>query len=256
MIPFTAAEVFGYYGRYLASKDPAEVGPFIIQNLLLLSAAPFLAATVYMSLARIILALDARRHALISPRWVTFLYVTVDIGCIATQIAGSIIPASGDPDATVLAQKLLTGGLVAQIVALGFFVLMCWYVHRRVRRETPNKGSGGGGGGGVSGLLRGGWTANWENYFRALEAVTILILVRSVVRSVEFLQGPEGVVASHEVFVYLFDAVLMMFVMLAFLILHPGRLTRDARKLKEQQGDGTSDGYDMLERQGSSRRLE
>jgi hypothetical protein len=61
-------ELFGHYGRALSHDQPDVVGPWIMQNLLILAAAPMLAATLYMSAGRIITALDARQYTLVSPR--------------------------------------------------------------------------------------------------------------------------------------------------------------------------------------------
>ncbi|KAF4920955.1 Protoporphyrin uptake protein 1 [Colletotrichum viniferum] len=77
-------EAFGYYGRAKASENPLAVGPFIMQNLLILGSPPLFAATIYMSLGRIIIALDLRRHAAISPRLTACFYVVVDIGCFVS----------------------------------------------------------------------------------------------------------------------------------------------------------------------------
>lgn len=212
------AETFGYYGRALASDRPAEVGPFIMQNILLLAGAPFLAASIYMSFGRTVTALEAQRYSFISVRWMTKLYVLIDLGCIVTQFIGSILPASGDPSAIQEAQKILIAGLVTQLVALSFFILTCGYVHRRIKHDP-------------SGLPRDELAETWQRNFFTIEAVTFLILMRSIVRSVEFLQGNDGIVSSHEAFIYVFDATPMFMVMVMFLVVYPGRLVREARKM-------------------------
>lgn len=123
---------------------------------------------------------------------------------------GSTLPASGKESAIELSKKILMGGLITQVVALAFFILTCWHVHMRLKWDPP-------------GVFLRDPTINWQNHFRAFEVVTLALIVRSMVRSIEFLQGESGFVASHEIFIYMFDAVPMFFVMLAFLILHPGR---------------------------------
>ena len=50
-------------------------------------------------------------------------------------------------------------------------------------------------------------------------------------RLVEYAQGEGGFVLSHEVFIYLFDALLMFLAVVTFLVLHPSRLIRDAKGL-------------------------
>ncbi|KAL1887991.1 hypothetical protein Sste5346_009873, partial [Sporothrix stenoceras] len=105
-------EAFGYYGRFWASSEPDLGGPFILQNLLLLAAPPFIAATMYMSFGSITIALEGAKDALISPRWLTKIYVLIDIGCVVTQVMGAVLPASGDPSAVALSKKVLIGGLI------------------------------------------------------------------------------------------------------------------------------------------------
>jgi hypothetical protein len=210
-------EIFGYYGRSWSSNNPNIAGPFILQNLLLLASPPFLAATIYMSYGRIIIGIRAQRYALISPRWLTKIYVLIDIGCVFSQVIGSVLPASGQPSSIELSKKILLGGLIAQVVALGFFILTCWHAHSRIKRNPTDS-------------ILSNPSISWQNHFRALELVTLILIVRSVVRTIEYLQGADGFVASHELFIYLFDAFLMWLIMVAFLILHPGRLIRDARR--------------------------
>ncbi|PMD42094.1 RTA1-domain-containing protein [Hyaloscypha variabilis F] len=226
-IPFLLgglAETFGYYGRALASDQPTKVGPFILQNLLILVATPFLAASVYMSLGRIITSLDAQRYSVINMRWMTKIYVLVDIACIISQFIGATLPASGDPAAITKAKIILLGGLSTQLVALSLFIFTSWHVHSRIKKNPPE-------------LLLKDKSLRWQNYFRAIEVVTVLMIVRSLVRTIEYLQGEGGYVISHEVFLYACDAALMALVMLIFLIIHPGRFVQDARQLKGDQGE-------------------
>lgn len=214
--------MFGYYGRFLAHSTPAKARPFIQQNLLILTAAPFLAATMYMSLGRITRALGGQDHAIISTRWMTPLFVIIDIGYIGTQFVGSILPASGDPSAIRTARIVLIAGLITQLVALSIFLLTCWRVTSGVKSEAGygNKFDP---------------SINYMNHFRAIGLATSLMILRSIVRSAEFLQGTDGFVISHEVFIYVFDAVPMWAVMAIFLAIHPTRLVRDARKWKESR---------------------
>ncbi|CAK7225372.1 hypothetical protein SEUCBS140593_005882 [Sporothrix eucalyptigena] len=158
-----------------------------------------------------------QKEALISPRWLTKIYVLIDIGCVVSQIIGAVLPASGDPSSIALSKKVLLGGLITQVVALSFFILTCWHAHEQIKRRPDYE-------------LPVDPSISWQNHFRALELVTAILILRSVVRAIEFLQGEDGFVASHEVFIYVFDALLVFLIMLVFLILHPGRLIRSARQ--------------------------
>lgn len=55
------------------------IGPYIMQSLLLLLAPVFFAASIYMSLSRIIQSVGAEDRCLISPRWLTRTFVTGDV---------------------------------------------------------------------------------------------------------------------------------------------------------------------------------
>ncbi|KAL6916404.1 hypothetical protein FSST1_007899 [Fusarium sambucinum] len=227
-IPFVLGgicEIFGYFGRAQAHDDPADAGPFILQNVLLLAGTPFLAATIYMSLRRVAAALESEHLSFLSLRWLTKLYVLIDIGCIVSQFIGAIIPASGDPDAIVKGRIILISGLVVQLVALSIFITTSAYLYIRIRNET--------------GPFLDSSFVRWRRYFRTIEAVTGIMIVRSVVRAVEYLQGQDGFVISHEIFIYLFDALLMFLVMLFFLVVHPGRLVKQKvdKEKRPKQGE-------------------
>jgi hypothetical protein len=49
-------------------------------------------------------------------------------------------------------------------------------------------------------------------------------MVRSIFRVVEYLQGFSGYLLSHEVYLYVFDAVLMFCVMVIFNVVHPSEV--------------------------------
>ncbi|KAI0100978.1 putative RTA1 domain protein [Nemania sp. FL0031] len=219
------AELFGYYGRAMSHDAPDKVGPWILQNLLILAAPPLISATLYMTLGRITSALGAGRYMPIGPGWLTALYVLIDIGTLGTQLAGSVLPASSDPAAIALSRKVVIGGLFGQLGALVIFILITWLVKHRIDKEPTR-------------VILEDMTVRWKNHFRALMLVTLLIIVRSIVRAAEYLQGEGGTIMSNEVFIYLFDATLMWLVMVAFLVLHPGRLIRHARQLS--RGDGSN----------------
>ncbi|RYP05417.1 hypothetical protein DL764_003842 [Monosporascus ibericus] len=218
------AEVFGYYGRALSSDTPDKVGPWIQQNLLLLVAPPLLAATVYMCLARIVIAIGARHNLLISPRLLTPLCVLIDLGCLATQLIGAVLPASGDPHAIELSKLIILGGLIAQIAALSTFLLIAWHAQRRISRDPPR-------------ILTMDRSVNWKNHFRAIYLIIVLILIRSFVRTLEYLQGEGGFIISHEAFIYTLDATPMWLVMMIYVVLHPGRLIRHGQRLSGEEGE-------------------
>lgn len=54
-----------------------------------------------------------------------------------------------------------------------------------------------------------------------LYAASILILIRSVFRVIEFADGYGGSIMTKEIYMYMFDALLMFICMCLFSIVHP-----------------------------------
>ncbi|KAG7284813.1 hypothetical protein NEMBOFW57_009428 [Staphylotrichum longicolle] len=227
--------IFGYLERARAHTDPTSLDPWLLQNMLLLVAPPLLAATLYMSYGHIATALlegtyqpNPRRKRSCCSRccyaWYvpfctcspTKLYVLADVAAIFTQLIGTVLPASGTPEAQRLSKIVVLAGLVVQLLALGIFLVACGRLHARLRRDPA-----------ASRAMLMDPGINWLWYFVVMEVAAAMLVVRSVVRGAEYLEGMDGVVAGHEVFVYVFDAVPMLLVMLGFLVLHPSRLVRE-----------------------------
>jgi SNF family Na+-dependent transporter len=78
--------------------------------------------------------------------------------------------------------------------------------------------------------------AVWRRHMFTLCAGSLLVMVRSIFRVVEYLQGFDGYLLSHEAYLYVFDAVLMFVVMVLFNYVHPsevaGLIAEDERQLK------------------------
>ena len=95
-----------------------------------------------------------------------------------------------------------------QIFFFGIFLITSLLFHYRIYRSpTPTS-----------------ITVSWQKYIFTLYAASALILVRSVFRVIEFSGGNDGILLRNEVFLYIFDAVLMLGVMAAFNLVHPGRI--------------------------------
>ncbi|OGM44435.1 C6 transcription factor [Aspergillus bombycis] len=102
-----------------------------------------------------------------------------------------------------------------------FHILSCGYVHDRLR---------------LAGLAV-TVTHPWERVFVAIEIATVLLLVRSVVREFEYLQGSGRFVVSHEIFLYVFDAMLMWIMMALLLVFHSRRVVQKMGRLKDDNCD-------------------
>jgi hypothetical protein len=65
----------------------------------------------------------------------------------------------------------------------------------------------------------------------------IAIWIRNLVRAIEFVQGFHGFISENEAMLYVMDASLMLGVMVAFLIFHPGRLLSQGQGNKVHSTD-------------------
>lgn len=211
-------EATAYWFRSRSHNNLRQTLPFLIQNLLVLVAPPFLAATIYMSLGRITRALKAQEVSLISLRWITKLFVLVDLICFVTQTAGAIMSGSEDVDEAKRGQTIIIGGLVIQILAFALFIICTLTLQLRIRASPPVHC--------VAGVI-----AHYLRYFIALYCTSGLFLVRNVVRIIEYRQGGDGPLLSNEAFLYVFDCCFMLAIILIVLILHPGQLILKARRL-------------------------
>ena len=70
--------------------------------------------------------------------------------------------------------------------------------------------------------------------------------VRNIVRIAEYAQGFNGFIMKHEFMLYVFDASFMAIVVFLYLVVHPGRLVRQARNYGG--GKFMSDSMPMVER--------
>jgi hypothetical protein len=86
----------------------------------------------------------------------------------------------------------------------------------------------------------------WQMHMVAMYITSVLILIRSIFRVIEFLQGNAGYLMRSEVFIYVFDAVLMLFVLLTMNWIHPSQI----RSLLK--GGKWAKGYRMMPEQRST----
>ncbi|KAM0244016.1 hypothetical protein ACHAP5_006680 [Fusarium lateritium] len=93
MIPLAIGgvfEVIGYAGRAKSGAESPDwtLGPYIIQDILLLVAPPLFAASIYMELGRIVLMIEGEARILIPLRWLTKIFVIGDILSFILQGGG------------------------------------------------------------------------------------------------------------------------------------------------------------------------
>lgn len=64
----------------------------------------------------------------------------------------------------------------------------------------------------------------WQKHLYTLYGTSFVIWVRSIFRLIEFGQGRDGYLMSTEVYLYIFDALLMFTIMVWLAIVHPSEV--------------------------------
>ena len=183
-----------------------------MQSILLLVAPALFAASIYMTLGRIILLTDGEKHSLISRKWLTKIFVAGDVLSFFMQGGGGGIMASGDSASTrKTGQWVIIGGLVVQVLFFGMFIITASIFHIRMLKVPTEK---------VLGLRY----IPWREHILTLYLGSTFIFVRSLFRVVEYSLGSDGYLMSNEWCLYVFDATLMSLTMAVFGWRHPSEI--------------------------------
>lgn len=203
-------EVVGYIGRALAYNATGQLIPYIVQSTFLLLAPILFAASLYMTLSRIIRAVDGERYALIPARWLTGIFVFCDAFSFLIQGSGAGLLVRGSSNAAT-GQNIIIGGLVFQIGMFALFCLVTLMFNLRIRRrKSPNLSQ----------------EVPWQGMLAMLYVTSAFIMIRNVFRTVQYAAGQNGYLVDNEWTVYGFDGSLMLLTMLCFALRYPNRLGR------------------------------
>lgn len=116
--------------------------------------------------------------------------------------------AGGKPDSLDKGAKIIIVGLFIQLFFFGFFVIVSVMFNLSMKRNTVDTGA-----------------LPFKKHMGTIFVTSFLIMVRSIFRVVEYIQGFDGYLLSHEVYLYLLDALLMLTVMLLLNYFHPAEIT-------------------------------
>ncbi|KAH6989122.1 RTA1 like protein-domain-containing protein [Ilyonectria sp. MPI-CAGE-AT-0026] len=203
----------GYIGRAANTFETAgcwTLPPYVVQSLLILIAPALFAASIYMILGRIIILVDGEKYSLIKRRWLTKFFVVGDVISFLMQIGGGGMLTMDDPDKKKLGEKIVVAGLFVQLAFFGFFIVVAYIFHRRMRAAPTQKARNP--------------DIKWQLYLLTLYVTSFLILVRSVFRVIEYIQGSDGALLSNEIYIYIFDALLMWIVVVWMNYFHPSEI--------------------------------
>ncbi|KAM0269021.1 hypothetical protein ACHAPA_004630 [Fusarium lateritium] len=203
-------EMLGYGIRAGVKDKTNKLMPYMIQNTFILIAPALFAASIYMILGRIIRSLNADKYSLLKPTKLTRTFVLGDVLSFFVQGGGAGMSAVQSQTMAKWAERIVIIGLVIQIVIFGLFCVVSVVFHRRMHYKPTAESIG--------------TLVPWESTLYMLYAVSLLIMVRSVFRIVEYAQGYTGYSLSNEWTLYIFDTLLMWLVTAIFAWRYPSEL--------------------------------
>ncbi|KAL3492088.1 RTA-like protein [Aspergillus germanicus] len=213
-------QIIGYLARIAGHNHEDSIPIYSIQNLFILLAPALYAASIYMVLGRLITSLRGQHLSIIRLNWMTKIFVAGDVLSFLAQCAGGGMMASGSSSTGT---NITIFGLIIQILFFGFFLIASIIFHKRALRNRERSGNS-------SGLVPDPRSWDWSTLLKAIYVVSVLILVRSAFRLVEFIDGYGGYIMTHEAFLYIFDALLMSAAMVILVKYHPSFVLRQAGK--------------------------
>ncbi|TVY44306.1 Protein RTA1 [Lachnellula occidentalis] len=183
-----------------------------------------------MVLGRLVLATRGEALAPIRASRLTKIFVCGDVVAFIVQAGGGGLLAQQKTQDS--GKDIVLAGLFIQIIFFGIFVITSGIFHKRIAR-LPTQES---------------LVVPWQKYMFALYSASLLILIRSVFRVVEFVGGNNGPISHSEAYLYIFDALFMLGVMIGFNVVHPGAIIgrkaqKDSMELsgRESATDGLND---------------
>ncbi|KAG0662884.1 hypothetical protein C6P45_000967 [Maudiozyma exigua] len=193
------SEIAGYICRSISTLHPQDTSPYIGQSICLLIAPTFYTATIYMLFGRMAHLLHAEKLMIMPAKYNTTFFVVGDIFSLCLQAAGGGLMAN--ESSATSGSNIVTAGLFVQIAWFGLFMINeVYFLYKLGKIENPIASQ----------------TKTWKRLNIILLINCVLILLRSIVRAVEFIEGYKGTIISHEWFLYVFDAVPMFLLPIIF----------------------------------------
>ncbi|KAH6719059.1 putative RTA1 domain protein [Leptodontidium sp. MPI-SDFR-AT-0119] len=248
-------EFIGYAARIACHNDTSKLGPYIIQQMFILLPPVIFAASIYMVLGRIIVAVHGEEYSPIRPSRLTKTFLIGDIVSFYIQGGGGGLTAVGSRSTGssfnfALAGKwIIIGGLVLQIVIFGLFCVTARTFHKRYESNLAS--------------MTTVW-GEWKQMMHILYFASGLIMIRSLFRVVEYVTGEDGYLMTHEWPLFVFDTVLMFGVLVLFFFYHPslipGLVKGGSSRMRVvsaeeglYRGTGSENNIQLVEQRGQSK---
>jgi RTA1 like protein len=217
-------ECGGYVFRSLGVTAQKNEGWATTQSLLILLAPLWINAYVYMLLGRMVhFFLNKRKVYGIKAKHFTWIFVSLDVVSFLVQATGGLMAnQQSAPDVEKNGVNIYMGGIgLQEFIILIFVSIAIRFQKKLAEQERHNLDAGEG----ISMT-----ESRSPHQARKLLGIVYLVLglisLRIIFRLIEFSQGFDTYLPTHEWVPYVFDALPMLFALLALNVIHPGRILR------------------------------
>ncbi|KAI0651904.1 RTA1-domain-containing protein [Trametes meyenii] len=220
------AEIIGWSARLWSSYSPFLQDPYIMQLCVTIIAPSPLVAALFILFGRISERLG-EHYGRLSPMWYSIIFLTCDIISLVTQGVGGGIAGSsiGHQDDVDLGGNIMLAGIIFQLASISVFVVLMGEFFVRYFTDHPLRQPKKDPAVEESYVpARGVLTLKLKLLITSVLAMTIFLVIRSVYRMIELIDGFTGKIIQTEVYFNIFDGAMVVLAIYTLNVLHPGWL--------------------------------
>ncbi|KAF5680453.1 RTA1-like protein [Fusarium denticulatum] len=210
-------ETMAFTFRAISTKHQQSTGVLLTFNIFILLAPIWVNAYAYMTLGRMVYYFIPSQSLLRMPAaTLAAIFVGLDILSFIVQLIGGSMSGPGSPpDEQMKAVHIYMGGIGLQEFFIVIFVVLCFLFQKKMHTiERQHQG------------IKAFVTSDWGMLLCTLYFSLAMISVRIIYRLIEFSggMGQDNALVTHEVYFYILEAAPMFLALLAFNLVHPGRI--------------------------------
>lgn len=225
-------EVLGWSGRLWSSHQPRQLNPYLMQITTTILAPSWMTAANFTILG-IIIRLLGSHYSWLSPRLYLIIFLTFDLIALVGQAVGGAqasLAAEQGRDPTP-GGNIMCYFIIVQMAAISLYTicatefLLRYHLDKPVRSVPFIEKSGRGDEPPTRTMDRG-----IKLMLVGMAISTVFILIRSVYRTIELLNGWTGRIITTQLYFNVLDGGAIVIAIWAINIFHPGFLLRDNAK--------------------------
>lgn len=212
-------EVIGWTARLWSSKNPLNLNPFLMQISSTIIAPTPLIATNFLILSRIIGRLGPQ-YSRLSPKLYSIIFCGADLIALTVQAVGGAkaSDAASNGQNADDGGHIMLGGIFFQMAALTLYTILAAEFLYRYNMNKPLRPTDAG---------PGKLTMRLRLQLIGLGIMTFFIFIRSVYRTIELIDGWDGVIISTQWYFNVFDGAMILLSMVTLNVFHPGLLLNE-----------------------------